>query len=268
MDELYAFLPKIRPHLPVLLASFAGFTLIHLALVPIFANLFFPTQWRKMNSRARNNWAIHVCSQVHAFVIIPLAWRCVGLPELDADRAFGWHERNGTVQAIACGYFLWDSLDSILNFDNIGFVLHGLTCGSIYFLSFIPFLAYYAPRFLLWETSTIFLNVHWALDKTNRTGGTLQLVNGLFLVVSFTLVRILAGGYWSYQFYETLFDNKDKIPLAALVVPGIGNIILQGLNWFWLIKMISSLRKRFSPASKSKKQNGVAENGIHKPKEN
>ncbi|KAF7295403.1 TLC domain-containing protein [Mycena indigotica] len=259
--DVYAFLPKIQPYVSVLLGSFAFFNVIHLVAVPLFANLFFPTQWAKMNSRARNNWAIHICSQAHALVILPLAWRCIGLPELDADRAFGWHERNGTVQAIACGYFIWDTLDAIVNYDNIGFVLHGLTCGAIYLLSFIPFLGYFAPRFLLWETSTLFLNIHWALDKTNRTGGSLQLINGVLLVVSFALVRLVAGGYWSYQFYETLFEYKDRIPLAALVVPGIGNVILQGLNWFWFTKMISSLRKRFSSKEKTRKQNGAAANG-------
>jgi hypothetical protein len=33
------------------------------------------------------------------------------------------------------------------------------------------------------------------LDKTNNTGGTFQLVNGVFLVLSFFGVRIVYGGY-------------------------------------------------------------------------
>jgi hypothetical protein len=33
------------------------------------------------------------------------------------------------------------------------------------------------------------------LDKTNNTGGTFQLVNGVFLVLSFFCVRIVYGGY-------------------------------------------------------------------------
>jgi hypothetical protein len=45
--------------------------------------------------------AVHVCSQIHAVIILPLALRCLALPELDADRAFGWHEHSGTLQAIA-----------------------------------------------------------------------------------------------------------------------------------------------------------------------
>nr|GAT55507.1 predicted protein [Mycena chlorophos] len=268
MESVYAYLPKIRPHLPTLVASFSSFTLLQFVLVPLFGSLFFGDTWRKMSPRAKNNWAVHICSQAHAIVIIPLAWRVLDLPELNDDRAFGWHEASGSVQAVAAGYFMWDSLDAIVHFDNIGFVLHGLTCGAIYILSFTPYLSYYAARFLMWELSTLFLNVHWALDKTNRTGGSLQLINGVLLLVTFFAVRLVAGGYWSYQFYETLFQSLDRAPFAAILAPGIGNLILQGLNWFWFTKMIAALQKRFAGGSKKEKQlNGTAINGNGKHKE-
>ncbi|KAJ7444841.1 TLC domain-containing protein [Mycena latifolia] len=258
-------LPKLRPHLPVFLGSFVLFNIIHLAFVPITARIFFPSQWTRMGARARNNWAVHICSQFHAVIIIPLALRCLTLPELDADRAFGWTERSGTLQAVASGYFLWDSIDAIVNFEDLGFVLHGLACLGIYVFSFQPFLAYYASRCLLWEASTFFLNIHWMLDKTNRTGGTFQLVNGVFLVATFFSVRLMYGGFTSYQFFQTLYTGRHEIPRAAIVLTGVGNVLLQGLNWFWLGKMIASLRKRFTPPKVGKHQNGAAQNG-HKTK--
>ncbi|KAJ7085790.1 DUF887-domain-containing protein [Mycena belliarum] len=258
-------LPKLRPHLPVFLASFALFNVIHLVLVPLLARTFFPPQWARMDARARNNWAIHICSQVHAVVIIPLALQCLGLPELDADRAFGWTERSGTVQAVASAYFLWDSIDAIVNFEDFGFVLHGVACLGIYLFSFRPFLPYYASRCLLWEASTFFLNIHWALDKTNRTGSTFQLINGVFLVATFFSVRLLYGGYTSYQFFQTLYTGRHKIPPIAIVLIGTGNVLLQGLNWFWLGKMIASLRKRFAHPKVANGQISALRNG-HKPK--
>jgi len=161
---------------------------------------------------------------------------------------------------------LWDSLDAIYNFENIGFVLHGILCLLIYLLSFKPFLAYYASRFLLWETSTVFLNIHWALDKTNRTGGIVQLINGVFLVLSFFAVRLMYGGLVSYQFFQTLYHGRHEIAPVAIAITGIGNVLLQTLNWFWLVKMIVSLRKRFASAKGAKTQNGTIENGRHKIK--
>ncbi|KAJ6525724.1 DUF887-domain-containing protein [Mycena capillaripes] len=254
-------LPKLQPHLPLFLASFAVFNLVHLVAVPLLGRVFFPSQWTRMGARNRNNWAVHICSQIHAAVILPLALRCLALPELDADRVFGWHERSGTVQAFAAGYFLWDSLDAIFNFEDIGFVLHGLACFAIYLLSFQPFLAYYASRCLLWEASTFFLNIHWALDKTNRTGSTFQLVNGIFLISTFFFVRLMYGGYTSYQFFQSLYNHRQEISTTALALISVGNVLLQGLNWFWLVKMLTALRKRFAPAKTVKNQNGAVQNG-------
>lgn len=34
-------------------------------------------------------------------------------------------------------YFLWDSIDAIVQFEALGFVLHGLACLAIYLLSFV-----------------------------------------------------------------------------------------------------------------------------------
>ncbi|KAF7338063.1 TLC domain-containing protein [Mycena venus] len=261
-------LPKLQPHLPIFLASFAFFNLIHLVVVPLVGNVFFPTQWTTMGRRNRNNWAIHTCSQIHAIVILPLAVQCLWLPELDADRVFGWHDRSGTVQAVAAAYFLWDLMDAVWNFEDVGFVLHGLACFAIYFLSFQPFLAYYASRCLMWEASTFFLNIHWALDKMNLTGGALQLVNGVCLILTFFSVRLMYGGYTttqSYQFFQTLYERRDDISTTALVLISVGNVLLQGLNWFWLGKMVSALQKRFAPKS-GKQLNGKVQNGVHKTK--
>ena len=46
---------------------------------------------------------IHVVSEVHALLVVPLALCCLRLPLLEVDRVFGWDDRVGTVQAIACG---------------------------------------------------------------------------------------------------------------------------------------------------------------------
>jgi hypothetical protein len=96
----------------------------------------------------------------------------------------------------------------------------------------------------LWEASTFFLNIHWFLDKTNHAGSTLQLVNGVFLVASFFCVRIIYGGWISYSFFVTLRHVYSDVSFFYTCMC-VGNCLLQGLNWFWLMKMIAALRKRF-----------------------
>lgn len=46
---------------------------------------------------------VRVVSMAHALVIVPLAFLCLDVPELDQDRAFGYDDRVGHVCAIACG---------------------------------------------------------------------------------------------------------------------------------------------------------------------
>ena len=125
--------------------------------------------------------------------------------------------------------FLWDIFDSLLNYESIGFVLHGLfillsdnpglisSSGGMFdrllpqlckfnvlqwrinaghlHLAQKPFLAYYGPRFLLWELSTPFLNLNWFLERTSLKGSKLHLINGISLLISFFFARLVYGSY-------------------------------------------------------------------------
>jgi len=236
---------KISDFADVILLSFVFFTTVHNSLSPAVSSALFPVSYGKAGKRARNNWDIRVASLVHAILIVFLAGRCLNLPSLDQNRAFGWHEDAGFLIAIATGYFIWDTLESIIHFSDIGFVFHGISCLLIYSLSFTPFVPYYAVRFLFWELSTVFLNIHWFLDKTGKTGSALQLVNGIVLITTFFCVRCIWGAMMSYDFFVTLDSVYDHILTPYLIIYGGGNVLLQGLNWFWFTKMIAALVKRF-----------------------
>ncbi|KAH8117182.1 DUF887-domain-containing protein [Phellopilus nigrolimitatus] len=245
-------LTKLPAHFPILVGSAVFFWAVHIAVAPALSSAFFPGSYGRLKTaRDRNNWNIRVVSLVHALVIIPLALRSLDFPALNADRVFGWDPRVGTLTGIACGYFLWDTLESVIHLSEIGFVVHGLACFFIFSLSFKPFIAYYVPRFLLWELSTPFLNIHWFLDKMGRTGSTLQLINGLCLLGTFAGVRLVYGSIQSYAFYQTLFVNKDDIAFIMILTYGVGNVILNGLNVIWFRKMVIALRKRMESSAKA-----------------
>ncbi|EIN07165.1 DUF887-domain-containing protein [Punctularia strigosozonata HHB-11173 SS5] len=243
-------LKHLASHFNTVLISFVAFTAVHLFLAPFFSKRLFPLSFGQAGRRAQNNWSIRVVSLLHALVIIPLAFRALHVPRLAQDKAFGWDDRHGTLAAVACGYFLWDSVESAVHYIDVGFVIHGLACLAIYALSFKPFLAYYGARFLLWELSTPFLNINWFLDKTGKTGSTLQLINGLCLLSTFAGARLIYGGIMSYDFFQTLYAVRNELPTAYLIIYGLGNVVLQGLNWFWFTKMIDALRRRMQPVAK------------------
>jgi len=242
-------LKNLGPHFDVFIYSFILFNLANIVLVPGLSRLFFNRIYKTLDAKTRNKWNCRGVSSIHVSVVIPLAIRCLDSPTLSADRAFGWDERAGTLFAVTAGYFLWDTIDMIIHFEALGFVAHGTACFFVYFLCFRPFLAYYGVRCLLWEGSTIFLNVHWYMDKSGFSGSRLQTINGVFLLASFTALRIVFGGYISYEFGKTVFQVYDQVPLAVALYYACGNVLLQGLNWFWLFAMLKGFKKRMSASA-------------------
>ncbi|KAG6335214.1 hypothetical protein ID866_3885 [Astraeus odoratus] len=233
----------------VIVLSSLLFFVVHHILSPVISRALFPVAYGKASKKTRNNWDAHVVSLVHAALIVAMSSHFLNIPNLDMDRAFGYHNGSSFVMAIACGYFIWDAIEAIVHYTDIGFVLHGCACLSVFLLGSVqkrPFAHYYGVRFLFWEVSTIFLNIHWFLDKTGRTGSTLQLVNGAVLLVTFSSVRLIWGSMMSYDFLMTLRNVFGQVPFLYTAVYGSGNVLLNVLNWFWFAKMVSALRKRFT----------------------
>ncbi|KXN92267.1 hypothetical protein AN958_08720, partial [Leucoagaricus sp. SymC.cos] len=240
-------LTKIPHHVPTILWSFSAFTFVHLVFAPWICSRWFPVAYGTKSRATKNTWAIHVVSQVHSVIIVAAAFYCImtETPDRALDPAFGWSDTTGFVHGIAVGYFIWDSIDAIINYVDFGFVVHGIVCTLVYGMSYRPFVAYYGTRCLLWEISKLFLNIHWFLDKTGNTGSNFQLINGIFLLTSFFGVRLIYGGSVSFRFFFTLAKVWRDVPLFYVIIYGGGNFVLQGLNIFWFTKMIAALRKRF-----------------------
>ncbi|KAH9071001.1 DUF887-domain-containing protein [Lactarius deliciosus] len=243
-----AILPlRLPDHLHTLLISTVGFAAVHHLAAPEFVRFLLGKKaWDALGTRERVGWQSRVASLVHALLILPLAARCLHIPALAADRAFGWDPRVGMLFAVTSGYFLWDSVVCLVHFEGFGFMLHGFGCLLVYLNAFRPSFAYYGPRFLLWELSTPFLNIHWMLDKTGQTGSPLQFVNGLILISTFVGARLVYGSIMSYQFFQTLIEVRDGLSSAILAGYACGGVLLNGLNVFWFMKMTAALQKRFN----------------------
>jgi hypothetical protein len=132
---------------------------------------------------------------------------------------------------------------------------------------------YYGLNLILYEVSTPFLNIHWFLDKFGMTGSNFQLYNGVTLISTFVLSRLVWGSYnLASMFYDVyvainsdtikadylnatnwdlaVLKQKDHDPLPLWVVSIYigGNLILWLLNVVWLNKMVQAMMKRFTPA--------------------
>jgi len=130
------------------------------------------------------------------------------------------------------------------------------------------------------ELSSPFLNIHWFCDKLDLTGSTYQLVNGIFLITTFISARLIWGSWISFWVNHDVFyaykrasaaggsaaefpltktgafdpdvgvmryAGKMQAPLWLCMSYFLSNATLNVLNWYWINKMITTIRKRFNP---------------------
>lgn len=147
-----------------------------------------------------------------------------------------------------------------------------------------PFGNFYGVNFVLYELSTPFLNIHWALDKIGLTGSALQLYNGVALMTSFFGCRLVWGTYQTWSLSKDILSawrshragealiprvvledgvlrdpanvvaGKYEFPAGLLLTYLVANTMLSTLNFYWFGLMVQALRKRFQkPADKTAK---------------
>ncbi|KAI8904707.1 TLC domain-containing protein [Gorgonomyces haynaldii] len=191
----------------------------------------------KLSQVKKHSWAMHITSIVNAPLVSVMA--IMGLFEtFRMDHVYGYSAHVATTLSLAVGYFLYDTLLSwhTRSDAGIGFVFHGL--GS--FLK--PVFHYYSCLVLLFEVSTIFLNIHWFCDKIGLTGSTFQWINGIFLLLSFFSIRLVMTPIFIVEFWSNVL--KMDLPVVVSVFYFVMPSALTLLNVFWFYRMIASLQAR------------------------
>ncbi|KAL8286475.1 hypothetical protein RQP46_004492 [Phenoliferia psychrophenolica] len=234
-------------------------------LSSVLSPKLFPKYYPTLKAK-RDDWDLHVVGWVYSLVATPLALSLIFNPskELLVNPLYGWAIREGRLSAIATGYFVWDTKVSAqhIGTQGLGFLAHGLACGVAFAFTMRPFLLYCGPNFLVWELSTIFLNVHWFCDKFQMTGSTLQLVNGVFLIVAYVGARLVWGTYNSVMLIKLLFGPNSNPDVGFLRYQYVFiNIGLNLLNLFWFRAMVLALKKRFVKADPNAKNEPIAIDG-------
>ncbi|GAA5880421.1 hypothetical protein JCM3774_006444 [Rhodotorula dairenensis] len=247
-------------HLSVLacVASFAAQKLSAVVSPKVFRS-YYPTTRVK-----RDDWDLHMVGWLYALMATPVALHLLRHPSasLSVDPLYGVALPEQRLAAIAVGYFIWDAFVTArhIGTQGIGFFLHGAVCLVAFLFTLRPFVLWCGPNFLIWELSTIFLNAHWLLDKLHLTGSIAQMVNGLFLVASYVVVRLGLGTYNSVRLWKLLVPAAADKGFNALRVREAGqirwlylilNLAANSLNFYWFRLMLLALKKRFVPTSAS-----------------
>ncbi|KAG0152361.1 hypothetical protein CROQUDRAFT_649752 [Cronartium quercuum f. sp. fusiforme G11] len=253
-------LPKLPDHLLIIISStFICFIIqftSHLSISP----KLFPQHYNKLSKFTKFNWDTHLVAWVHSFYATFIAIYVLlnedQFSMIHDDKIFGYDHLAMNFLSISAGYFLWDIIVSsvlVLKGYGIGFFLHAFSCFIAYLYTIKPFVGYYGFVFLLWEASTIFLNPHWFFDKIGMTGSKAQMYNGVALLITFFLSRLVLGNWASYQ----IFLHGTNPAIRERVGPKTMNtilcldVLLSVLNIYWFYQMIASIKKRVAPSIRS-----------------
>lgn len=113
------------------------------------------------------------------------------------------------------------------------------------------------------------------MDKLDMTGSQAQLYNGFLLLFTFFSCRLVYGTYQSVRVFGDIWaaiDNKPSVlslnsaamrfanerstvPLWLGAIYLASNLTLNGLNFYWFIKMIKAVCKRFEPQKQPEAEN-------------
>lgn len=116
-------IPHLAPYLPTVIQSL-GFWLSLQYLSALVSPRLFPKTWATLKPATRTSWHVHWVAFCHAIVITPLTariWYKVylqggmdGTHPLARNRVYGFDPEAANVYAITLGYFIWDSVVSLL----------------------------------------------------------------------------------------------------------------------------------------------------------
>ncbi|KAH8676369.1 TLC domain-containing protein [Xylariales sp. PMI_506] len=297
----YLSMHTLPLHVHEILITAAFYQFINVVVSPIVSKRLFPRQYKGLSDKTRLNWDVHVVSLVQSCIINILALWVMFTDEerwaMDTqERVYGYTGAAAMIQALGAGYFLWDLIITASNMHifGIGMLAHAIAALLVYSFGFRPFLNYYSTTFILWELSSPFLNVHWFCDKLGLTGSKIQLYNGITLIFTFFSCRLVWGTFQSFMVakdvwaghinkptyipftsqstqilsvpaqYESTMQfvtESSSVPLWLVGIYLGSNITLNFLNFYWFVKMIQAVQKRFDPKQQKEAEGPINADG-------
>lgn len=209
----------------------------------------------ELNRKTRINFDIHVVSMVQCvlscLIILPMwghsHWQ--NRAEDSMLSVLGTTDYGNLVASLTVGYFVWDTYVCIKYYllFGAGFLFHGVAALYVFSLClWWPFCQPWIPGFLLFEASTPFVNINWFASRLPKgtVNSKVVVINGILLMVTFFLVRIVWGFYSlalvATDMWKQFSDHPWWIPSSVLAI----NLLLDALNVFWFTRMVQIAKKQ------------------------
>eukprot|EP01129_Flabellula_baltica_P013639 TRINITY_DN6373_c0_g1_i1.p1 TRINITY_DN6373_c0_g1~~TRINITY_DN6373_c0_g1_i1.p1 ORF type:complete len:262 (+),score=26.38 TRINITY_DN6373_c0_g1_i1:658-1443(+) len=204
--------------------------------------------YRQQDFHKRILFENRMCSILHLIPLLPwvmmeLFWNDGDFRE---DRIFG--DSQSLVFSFSCGYFLWDIGENIVFYHDAMAVIHGVVSFVLYSIVNKPLVHYYGLLFLLYELSTIFMNMMY-VAKERRWGAKSSLVVQLSFAFSFFIVRIVFGLNWTswvlQDLSEAIPNIKDPLDYFALNLIWGACFVFPMINFWWMGMILNVAYTKF-----------------------
>lgn len=192
---------------------------------------------------------------LYCFTVIPLSIIVIDDNDsITSDLLFGSSELTTLIMNIAIGYYIFDLLMCLVHYKESGglfCLVHAFCCLGVYMNSIVlddgdkPFLHYLGVQCLMFNTSTIFLHLHWFIKYTNigdeRFRYMLTMINDFFGVITFVYYRMINGAWISYVMFSLFYNHYDKVNIGQILFYSMSNILLTLLNYVWFYKNLKKV---------------------------
>ncbi len=223
--------------------AFWGLKPLLLAVVPVLS---------KKSRKDQLSAMVRLPSLINCVFVVPLAWYLLATDhQLASDRFFSQSRGGNVLVALAAGFFVFDLTHSVFDFQGVPFFLHAVLCSAVYCLALLlPFCQYYGCVFLLFELSTVWLNVMWyvkfVFDLSDKS--LVYRICATMFAISFFAARIVYGNYNNVFFFADVWRRLDEFNVPVLALFLTANVILTLLNayWFWRIISVIIMGKKIN----------------------
>lgn len=139
-------LSTLPHHIHEVLFAALLYQTVQSVISPLISTYLFPHTYKNLTRRTRINWDVHVVSLVQSLLINTLALYVMfndneryEMKHSVVERVFGYTGASGLVQALACGYFMWDLVVSTRYFKvfGIGIWAHAVTALCVFSFGFV-----------------------------------------------------------------------------------------------------------------------------------
>lgn len=233
-----------------------------LVFASLFAFLLIPSHFlsKTFSSTYRNGpknqiaWLSYCLSQFHAPISGGLSLFCI-LNFEAGDSNENWYFGTTEIQVftllLTLGFMVIDTaliLYAPHEFRDLkALLIHHFTIFVVYSIGMLwtPAIAtFFMINFQVQELTNPFLTNRWFLLECNMGSSPLYIINGILLIISFFLVRIVFGVIVCYKLVSTRPDWIFGMPV--LVAGYYGALFFQFLQFYWFFFIIRATLSYFT----------------------